>query len=710
MKVRIGIDVGGTFTDGVALSNEDESIITSVKVPTTHTSKYGVAEGIIQCLKKILDNSAISAEDIVFIAHGTTQATNAILEGDVCKVGIIGTGNGLEAKKSRSDTNVGNIKLTNNKVLETEQVFIDTNQLGTELKSSIKQLQDNGAKAIVAAEAFSVDHPENENFILEECEKMGISATATHEISSLYGLRQRTITTAINASILPKMIDTCNMTESSVQTSGIISPLMIMRCDGGVMSVDEVRHRPIMTLLSGPAAGVAGALMHEKITDGLFLEVGGTSTDISAIKNGEVMLKYAEVGGNKLYVNSLDVRTIGIAGGSMVRIEDNHIVDVGPRSAHIAGFKYEAFADESDLDHGTVKYYSDQNNRYAYFSSDNGSNYAFTLTGAANLLLDFKENIYAKGNKESCRKAYEVLGKELGITAMEAARQIMDLASEKCQKVIDDLIREYDLDRNIIELIGGGGGAGSVVPYLAQKMNIKHHIANHSEVISTIGVAMALIREVVERSIALPNDDDIRSIRREAESKILRSGAKQETINIKVEIDKSNNVLRAIATGAAELKKRESDIGVKSTKELAELVAKSCLTNPDNIKYVADTGSLYAFEYERIEGSGLFKLIKRKEKQQRIISDEGVIKLKLSDYNVFECEYVNSKNFLHSQLEKMTNYSDAGEEVPFVYVLCGPKIINLTGLIERKQIEAMYEMETANVQADAKCIFLFQRK
>jgi N-methylhydantoinase A/oxoprolinase/acetone carboxylase beta subunit len=266
-KIRIGIDVGGTFTDAIALDNDTYEIVAIKKIHSTHSAPEGVTLGVVQVLHGLLEEINADSQDVVFIAHGTTQATNALLEGDVANIGIIALGRGFLSFKSRMDTRLGQINLGSGKFITTEHRFIKSVEPAKELVlEALSALKEAGMQGIVAAEPFSVDHPENENMICDLATGAGIPATATHEISKLYGLKARTKTAVINASILPKMSETAEMTSRAVADAKITAPLMIMRSDGGVMQIDDVRRRPILTVLSGPAAGVAGALMYEKIT------------------------------------------------------------------------------------------------------------------------------------------------------------------------------------------------------------------------------------------------------------------------------------------------------------------------------------------------------------------------------------------------------------------------------------------------------------
>ena len=264
---RVGIDVGGTFTDVVIIDNSTLTIVGQLKVPTTHSAKEGVAGGIIEALTRALTTFGIPADQISFIGHSTTQATNALLEGDVAKVGVVGIGSGLEAWKAKVDTNVPLTELAEGKALRIDHEFLVSGSSTEIVKTVVHRLKDKGVEVVVASEAFGVDDPSGELAISQEARNAGMLATAGHEVSGLYGLRTRTRTAAINAAILPKMVHTALMTERCVKQSGISSPLMIMRSDGGVMSVDEVNRRPILTMLSGPAAGVAGALMFERVSD-----------------------------------------------------------------------------------------------------------------------------------------------------------------------------------------------------------------------------------------------------------------------------------------------------------------------------------------------------------------------------------------------------------------------------------------------------------
>lgn len=711
-KVRIGIDVGGTFTDAVVVDNETYEVIAQEKCPTTHHAKQGVAEGIVRNIENVLKKNNISPEDVIFIAHGTTQATNALLEGDVAKVGIVGMGKGLEADRAKKETTAGNIELAPGKFLYTEHEFLESSSLREDLiKSAIEKLKQKGAEVIVASESYSVDNPENEKKVIEIANKMGLPATGGYEISQLYGLSARTRTAAVNAALIPKMMETANMTEGAVKESGIRKPLMIMRCDGGVMSIDEVRKRPILTMLSGLAAGVAGALMYEKITDGIFLEAGGTSTDISVIKDGKVMIKNAQIGGQKLYLTSLDVRTLGVAGGSMIVVEDGKLVDVGPRSAHIANKSYEVFAEPKKIVSPKIKLVAPREEdkpNYAVIECENGESYALTLAGAANILGYVGEGDYAHGNKEAAKKAWQALADLTGESVEELCKTAMEISMKKVKQIVDELIVDYNLNKNLIYLIGGGGSASVVVPFLGEMMGIRHKIAENAPYISTIGVSLALVREQIERNVSNPTDEDIRKIRHDVMEVITRAGADAATVDIAIEIDSQKNILRAIATGATELRTKDRNTQMKSEEDLLKIISEADKVEKQNVQKVGQEGRWHAY-YVNVEKKALFGLIKTKKRFTRIIDEEGVIRLQKNDAKIMVMKKKQLSTRFEEFVDSLTQFSDAGAILPKTYLFFGQKMSDLSGVVNKEQLLGLADMELEFVEDNQEIIVVSAR-
>ncbi|MGH9834988.1 MAG: hydantoinase/oxoprolinase N-terminal domain-containing protein, partial [Blastocatellia bacterium] len=170
MKVRIGIDVGGTFTDVVVIDGQTHELIGQLKLPTTHSAREGVALGIVTALERAMEEFGLKSDDVAFIAHSTTQATNALLEGDVAEVGVVGVGEGLEGLLARRATVVPPIALTASRKLKAAHAFIGVRDgaFENEVEKAVYDLSKKGARVIVASEAFGVDQTGRENLIAEK--------------------------------------------------------------------------------------------------------------------------------------------------------------------------------------------------------------------------------------------------------------------------------------------------------------------------------------------------------------------------------------------------------------------------------------------------------------------------------------------------------------------------------------------------------------
>ena len=689
--LRLGIDVGGTFTDVVAIDAQTREVVARVKVPTTHTAHEGVAAGIVAGIEALLAQGDIAPSEVAFIAHSTTQATNALLEGDVALVGVLGLLDGL-APLARMQMSFPQLQLAPGVPFETRFAFARAGN-GSETRAQIEALCGQGAQAIAVSQAFAVDRPDAEIAAVAEARAQGLFSTAGHEVSSMYGLRARTRTAALNAAILPRMVRTARMTDAAVKRAAITSPLMVMRSDGGVMDVREMERRPILTMLSGPAAGVAGALLHENVTDGIFIEVGGTSADCSAIRAGMPQMRPARVGGHRTMLRTLDVRTLAIAGGSMLRADRRTIVDVGPRSAHIAGLKYASFV-EPDLFEGArvepIRPTQHDPPDYVAIVGADGSRIALTPTCASNLLGYVPEGAFARGNVESARRGFAILAEYLHGDAEELARRALEIATAKVIAAIEELIADYELDRETLVVVGGGGGAAALVPYAAERAEIEFRLARDAEVISPIGVALALVREVVERTIVDPSPKDILRIRREAQDAVVAAGASPERVEVALEIDAQRNLVRATASGATEMAESASH-RAQSDEELLVSAGRLMRADPGHVERAAATDALTIFQHER---------------NIRVLDRAGVGRLALRDALVRQTTAGQALDVLRVTIEDAAAFGDVGRALPDIYVLHGARIADFSGLAAAGQALALAEEELQGRTAKAPVVIL----
>ena len=390
----------------------------------------------------------------------------------------------------------------------------------------------------------------------------------------------------------------------------------------------------------------------------------------------------------------------------MIVIRDGEIADVGPRSAHIANKEYELFASPGEMEAPVLKMIAPREEDcpdYAVVRCKNGKEYALTLAGAANILGYVPEGDYAYGNVEAARIAWGAAAKAIGISVDEACRKAMDTAAEKVKAIVNDLIEDYQLNRQMIRFVGGGGSASVIPPYLGEMMGIRWQIAENAPYISTIGVAMALVREQVERNISNPTQDDIKRIRSEAMEVVVKAGANPDTVEVTVEIDSQKNILRAVATGATEMRTKDLNVRTKNLEELNAVVRESAAGETCEIDYLAHAGRWHVFQINesRKRFMGLWK---SKKSSIRVVDEEGVIRLQKNRAKVLSFHKKELGTLFPEFIDSVTTYTDAGAGIPKTYLYFNQKSVDLSGVMSREQLLALADMECEYVDDNTEIV------
>jgi len=554
MSVRVGVDVGGTFTKAVAVDLSTREIVASSVVPTSHSAPEGVAVGVVDAVKRLADE--VGPDQIELVTHSTTQAVNALLEGDVGTVGMVGLGRRPDLKAVEKRTRLDDVELSPGRRLPVVHSFFDvTDGLPVDaIHATLVDFLASGVSAVCVAEAFSPDDDTNEAAVAEMARKMGLPVCASTDLSGLYGLELRAVTAALNASILPIALSTAAFVERGVKEAGIEASVMVMRSDGGATDLAGFSAAPVRTLYSGPSASVAGALRYTGVTDAIVVEVGGTSTNIAAIRNGRPSLSYVRVASHATALRSVDVRVVGVAGGSMLRARRGRVHGVGPRSAHIAGLTYASYLDPAELDGAAAELapaLPGDPADYVMLRLVDGGRVALTTTCAANALGITRVGDYCHAAPEASMAAFEIAATSMRIDAERIARHMLTAAGEAICELALTVAKSSELDEP--SLVGVGGGAGGLARHAARMLGWDLVIPDHAEVISSIGDALSLLRAERERTTDGLDPDVLATMIDEVEREVLAAGASPASLEVRVEEVAERSTMRAIATGAVGL-------------------------------------------------------------------------------------------------------------------------------------------------------------
>jgi len=491
----IGIDVGGTFTDLVAVDGEGK--VTFAKAPSTPSDQsVGVMDGLQRLAEEMGADLAKLLAETERIVHGTTAATNALLEGKGARVGLVTTDGHRDILEMREgfkpdrynlrmaapDPLVPRARRLGVRERIRADGRVDTPLDEASLDRAVRKLVADKVEAVSICFLHAYKDSRHEKAAAKAVTRAMPDAyvSVSSEVLPQIKEYERVCTTVVNAYVGPILRNYLSRLEDRLKSAGYRGPVLIMQSHGGVASIAEAIRLAAGAVLSGPAGGVAGGRYASRLlSEGNLIpfDMGGTSTDISVIMGGESQVASdREVGGHSVALPSLDIITLGAGGGSIARVDEGGIFRVGPESAG---------AEPGPACYGKggqAPTVTDANLVLGYLDPDNFLGGRIRLDVAA------------------AERAVDGLAQRLGMSRVAAAKGVFRLVNTNMAEGIRLVSVRRGLDPRRFALLAFGGAAGLHVTALARQLEINRVVVPRvAAVLSAWGMlATDLRHEVVQ--------------------------------------------------------------------------------------------------------------------------------------------------------------------------------------------------------------------
>lgn len=490
---RVGIDIGGTFTDLFVLEADDRGSI--YKSPTTpHDPSEGLLNGLEKAAHAIDESLDEFLAKVELIVHGTTIATNAVLTRQGAKTGFVTTEGfrdilnmrrGIREHQNNSKYSPPAplvprdlIATVRERVDATGRVLVELNE--DDVRAAARHFREEGVEAVAVSYLWSFLEPYHETRtaeILRE-EVPGVFVTVSSDVLPQIRAYERHSTTVLNAFVGPKLQKYLANIERQLATRGFAGTLLIVQSNGGVMSPEIASEMAVNALMSGPAAGPGAALQYASMhgsKDVITVDMGGTSFDVALVRDGEPLLTSdSEIGGHHVALPMLDIHTIGAGGGSIIWLDAGGVLRVGPQSA--------------TADPGPACY------------GRGGENP--TVTDADLLMGYLNPSLFGDGafglDVDAARKAVEEkIAKPLGLSLDEAVEGIYRVVNAAMAEAVNEVSVARGLDpREFTLVVAGGAGPIHAVP-IAQELGIRKIIVpRESSVFCAVGTLLTDLKHM----------------------------------------------------------------------------------------------------------------------------------------------------------------------------------------------------------------------
>ena len=497
MGYRLGVDVGGTFTD-LLLFDTASGRFWRHKTPSTPTDS---SQGVLDGVRTLTAQAGVETGEIEFFLHGTTVATNAMLEGKGARVGLIVTEGYRDVMQIARSFVPGGLAAwiiwpkpaplaaLEDTVTVKGRIDADGSEVRpldeSEVRQALRGLKGSGVEAITVSLMNAYVNGAHEQRIGKIAHETmpDVPVSLSHEVLPEMQEYERTLSTVANAAVRPVVGKYVSNLRHRLLEAGFKGKLSLLRSDGGLMSAEKAEEHPVNILMSGPAGGVTGALWVAKnagFANILTLDVGGTSTDVALIENLEPRrTRTTDVGHLSVRASSLDVKTVGAGGGSIAYVPElTGALRVGPQSAGAVP--------------GPVAY------------GKGGSQP--TVTDANVVLGYLPEDLLGgsfKLDRQAARGAVQTIADALGIDLMAAARGIIDIVNENMFGALRMISVQQGYDPRHFALMGFGGAGPLHVNAVARLMGSWPAISPVSPgVLCALGDATTRMRTETARSFS----------------------------------------------------------------------------------------------------------------------------------------------------------------------------------------------------------------